>query len=215
MILFSHVYKEVNGDIVLRDINFNIKKDEFAFIYNENENVLVALRKLLCNKEKPDRGFVRLFNKVKNNIELYNYRIGIVYKENILLNNRNLKENLKFVLTVKGLSYNYYRNRIKRVLKIVDLETESLKLPSSLLPHQLKRANIAQALLAYPSLIILENPTYNLDEVNSRGIYNLLKEINNMGITIVLLTSDDSLIPGSKNRRVVNLKEGEILAEKI
>lgn len=215
MILFNNVYKEKDGKVILKDVNFHIKREEFALIYNKNELSLKTLRKLLCKREDPDQGFIRLFNKVNDNIEFYNYKIGVVYQDNILLKKRNIKENLRFILSIKGLSGKYYKNRVNRVLEIVDLKSEIFKKPDQLLPHQLKRANIAQALLAFPSLIILENPTSHLDEVNSRGIYNLLKRINNLGITIVLLSSDGNLIPASKNNRVVNLKEGEILAEKI
>ena len=63
VILFSDVSKEEDGNIVLKNVSFHIKKDEFVLIFNKNERILKIIRKLLCLEEKPDKGLIRLFNK--------------------------------------------------------------------------------------------------------------------------------------------------------
>lgn len=199
MILFSKVYKNR-----LENISFSIKRNEFAFIYTDKKT-LGILRELMSGVKKPDSGIIRLLNAGKS-LSMYKSGVGIVFSDNILLPERTLVENLKFIMEIKQQPFAYFKYRINRVLDLVKLGSYCNSKPGELLPHQLKRANFAQALLTYPSIIILEDPTYSLDEVNSRAIFHLSEEINKLGTTIVFLTTDEEIIGHDGEKKVVYLK---------
>ena len=215
MIIFNQVEKYKNGARILNKISFQINQNEFVIFYSNDDNVLSALRKLLSTESNPDNGLIKVSNKYDHKKDFFDNKIGIVYQQNILLNDRKLTENCKFILNVKNIARDYFQKRIDRVLELVDLEFAKNLTPKELLPHQLVRANIAQALLNYPSLLIIEKPTLNLDEVNSKGIIHLLETINNYGITVVLLSNNKKLVNGNNTGRVIFLEKGEVLAEKV
>lgn len=202
MIVFNRVCK--NG---LKNLSFNINRGEFVYIYDASERVLEVLRDLMSGKEKPESGVIRWLNCYNFNPELLKGDIGVVFKDNILLPDRTLAENLQFIMEIKGLNRGYFNLRLIRVLNIVGLEGYQNFRPGELLGHQLVRANIAQALLNYPSILILEDPSSRLDEVNSQAIIHLLKKINRLSLTVILLSSDKRLVLGD-DIRVIRLEKG-------
>jgi cell division transport system ATP-binding protein len=196
VILFKDVCIEFNSSCKLKNIEFNIKRNEFVFIYNENSLILKILRELLSSERKPDSGIIRWWNEyipAKGGL-------GIVYLKNILLLERTLEDNLNFIMEVKGIPSLYHKVQIERIINIVDLKYMLNTKINKFLPYQLIRANIAQALLNFPGIIILEDPMLNIDELNSRGIIHLLEEINKQGITIIYLSSEKSILKCSKKR---------------
>ncbi len=204
LILFNKVYKNR-----LENITFSIKRNEFVFIYTDEE-ALSVLRELISGVKQPDSGIIKLLNKDDSALKIFENEVGIVFKDNILLPERTVAENLKFVMEIKKQPLVYFQHRSKRILDLVNIKSYHNSKPKELLPHQLKRANIAQALLTYPSILILEDPTYSLDEVNSRAIFHLSEEINQLGTTIVFLTTDKDIISQNKEKRVVYLKQEEM-----
>lgn len=143
---------------------------------------------------------------------MLNNKLGIVYRDNILLKDRNLKENLKFILNIKNPPvFSRYR-RINKILNIVDLDYCTELNPEELNSHQLIRANLAQALLSIPDILILEDPFYKLDELNHRSLVKALKNIvNKLSITILLLTTDTSKrIPEKYYYKMITINKGEI-----
>lgn len=202
MIVFNRVCK--NG---LKNLSFNINRGEFVYIYDASERVLEMLRDLMSGKEKPESGVISWLNCYNFNPELLKGDIGVVFKDNILLPDRTLAENLQFIMEIKGLNRAHFNLRLIRVLNIVGLEGYQNFRPGELLGHQLVRANIAQALLNYPSILILEDPSSRLDEVNSQAIIHLLKKINRLSLTVILLSSDKRLVLGD-DIRVIRLEKG-------
>jgi ABC-type ATPase involved in cell division len=207
LISFEQVDILEDEKLILNDISFKIDRDEFVIIYSNQVRVLTVLRDLISFNNYPDQGVIRK--------KIIKSEIGLVYKNNILLNDRNLIDNFRFILQVKELSQSIFKHRIQRVLKLVDLTFAQNINPSDLLAHQLVRANIAQALLVYPSLLVIDDPLDKLDEVNKKGIIQLLEEINNLGITIILLTNNQEFVRKKTSKKIIKLKKGEVLAEKI
>ena len=213
MILFSNVSRKVSKNINLCNISFKINRNEFVFIYDENKKSLSLLRELLCGSLKPTEGLIRIMN-YKSTPDIFNKEIGVVFRDNILLPGRSLNQNYKFILDFMGEDRNYKEIRCDKILDIVGLKSCGDLFPKDLLYHQLVRANIGQSLLLHPSFVVIEDSTLKLDEVNSQAIYHLLEKINRLGITVVFLCSDQRMISRNKNKRVIYLKEGKILAEK-
>ncbi len=192
----------------LKDISFSVGRGEFVVVYNENRGILQILMKLFNGKEKVDSGIIRLLNNFKPGSEMFNKELGTVYFNNILLNDRTVRENLQFIYRIKGFPESNIKTRVKKSLDLVELEYQADKKPERLLKHQLVKANIAQALLGYPSLLLLDDSLNGMDEVNRRGIYHLLEKINELGTTIVYLSSKKYFF--TKNNKIIYLKEGEI-----
>jgi len=203
LLLFSQVCKDE-----LINLTFTINNGEFVYIYEQDIHKLQLLRDLMQGVTEPESGLIKRLN------ERYIPRdIGVVFRENILLPERTLRENFRFIMEVKGIKTVSFKMRLRKIVDIVGLKGLEELRPGQLLTHQLIRANIAQALFGYPSILILEDPIVSLDEVNSQGIFRLLKNINRFSITIVLLTSRRKPVHGDKIR-MIKLEESDPKGEK-
>ncbi len=209
MIIFNQVYKEEKG-VKLKNLTFNIKRGDFVFIYDQDRDTLELLRKLMSGAASPDRGIIRWLNGYNFSSSVVKGEIGVVFRENILLPSRSIEENLRFIMEVRGLSRDYFIPRVNKLLNMVDLLECRNSKPGELLLHQLIRANIAQAMLNYPAILILEDPTVGLDEVNSQAIFRLLEKVNALSITVLLLSSDRKLVHRN-HKRLIKLERGEMI----
>jgi ABC-type ATPase involved in cell division len=203
LLLFNQVCKDE-----LINLTFTINNGEFVYIYEQDIHKLQLLRDLMQGVTEPESGLIKRLNDTHISRD-----IGVVFRENILLPERTLRENFRFIMEVKGIKTVSFKTRLRKIVDIVGLKGLEELRPGQLLTHQLVRANIAQALLGYPSILILEDPTVVLDEVNSQGIFRLLKNINRFSITIVLLTSKRKPVHGDKIR-IIKLEESNPKGEK-
>ena len=193
---------------VFRNISLNINKGEFIYLVGETGSGKSSLLKLLYAEIKASAGVVILnnisLNKVRSNdIPSIRRRIGIVFQDFQLLNDRNIYENLHFVLKATGWKdEKKINNRIKEVLESVYLDKAEEKMLYELSGGEQQRAAIARSLLNYPDIILADEPTGNLDPKKSEKIINLLKEINTSGTTIVIATHDYEIIKKFKSRTI-------------
>ncbi|MGM0409984.1 MAG: hypothetical protein ACQEQF_04400 [Bacillota bacterium] len=212
MIIFSQVKKRVNEEITLKNMNFLIKKNDFVFIKEKNREVMKTITLLLSGRLKADYGLIKVnyIRKTKNNSCK---DISIVHFDNIFLKNRNIEENLRFVLNLYSIKKYQAEFQIKRCLNIVDLKDYNSLLVKDLLPQQKLRLSIARSLLLRPSIIILEDPIYYLDEVNSQAIFHLLKKINKLNITIIFICSNEKFLRRHNSEKTITLNR-EITEDK-
>jgi len=203
LLLFNQVCKDE-----LINLTFTINNGEFVYIYEQDIHKLQLLRDLMQGVTEPESGLIKRLNDKHISRDT-----GVVFRENILLPERTLRENFRFIMEVKGIKTVSFKMRLKKIIGIVGLKGLEELRTGQLLIHQLVRANIAQALLGYPSILILEDPTVSLDEVNSQGILRLLKNINRFSITIILLTSKRKPVHGDKIR-IIKLEESTPTGEK-
>ena len=215
MILLNQVSIKQENEQILKNITFSVKRNEFVFVYDNQNKSIKLLRELLTGRKNPDSGLIRLLNNkdISKDMDILKVEVGVVFKENILLPERSILDNFNFILEIKGLSESYYKSRVRKVLDLVNLKKSYKLRPDELLPHQQVRANIAQALLSYPSILVLEDPTSKLDEVNSQALLHLVERINDNGTTVVFLSTDKELVFRNK-KRTICLEEGEIMGEK-
>ncbi len=210
MLVFDQVSK---GS--LRNISFQIKSDEFVILYNDDIAKIELICNLITGKQKPESGLISFLNYENIYDPLIRRYLGLVYKDNILLPERTIKQNMLYFFDIKGLYSLKPEMRIKEILDFVNLKNYLDRKPLELLPHEKVRANIAQALLGCTRLLVLENPTDKVDEVNTRSLFNLLTKISKSGITVFVLTSDCKLLlPGRKKKLIVLKEEELVLTEK-
>lgn len=190
MLIFNQVSRNDIGEL-----SFYISCGEFAYIYYQESRDIEVLFNLIMGNTKPDDGVISWLNN-DGLIQPFPIEKRVVYKENILLPDRTVIENMRYIMQIRGFSNKYINNRARRVLNILGLDKLFDKRPGDLMKHQLVRANIAQAILDFPTVVIVENPTTMLDDVNAQGIIHFLKGINSLSLTIIFLSSDQRLIPG-------------------
>ena len=195
MIVLNKVSK---GDI--KELSLYISTGEMVCIYDHERSKLRTLFNLLNRTEQVDQGTIRFLDQGSYRTDPCNDLIGFVFNEDILIPGRNIIENLKYIMKIKNLDMSCWETRLRRILEIVDLKNNYIQKTDQLMAHQVVRANIAQAILNYPPIIILEDPLSNLDQVNSQGIIHLLKRLNKFSMTVVLLSSDQHLILGKEVR---------------
>jgi len=187
-------------NLVLSDVNLQINKGEFVYLIGKTGSGKSSLMKTLYG-DLPlikGEGTIVGFNlrKLKDKeIPFLRRKLGIVFQDFKLLNDRNVFENLRFVLRATGWKDKLeIKNKIYEVLAKVGMETKDFKMPFQLSGGEQQRVAIARALLNNPDLILADEPTGNLDPATSVEVMNVLKEIYNSGKTILMATHDYALI---------------------
>ena len=140
--------------------------------------------------------------------EIRNEMLGFIFQQYNLLPKLNIVENVEIPLMYAGVSRSERRERARKALKSVGLLEKEKHLPSQLSGGQQQRVSIARALAGSPSLILADEPTGALDSKTSRDVLGFLKQLNDEGNTIVMITHDNAI--AMEARRVVRIKDGQI-----
>lgn len=185
---------------IFRNISLKIKPGEFLYLIGDTGSGKSSLLKALYAEIKVDAGNISVanvdLNKIKRKeIPKLRRKIGIVFQDFQLLNDRTVGDNLEFVLKATGWhDKTEISKRINEVLENVHLDKVKEKMPYELSGGEQQRAAIARALLNHPEIILADEPTGNLDPNKSEKIIELLKEINEKGTTILIATHDYLII---------------------
>jgi len=187
-------------NLILSNVNLDIQKGEFNYIIGKTGSGKSSLMKTLYGDLPLQIGTGAIVDfdlrKIKEkDIPFLRRKIGIVFQDFQLLNDRSVYENLFFVLKATGWKgKNQMEAKINEVLEKVDMKTKGFKMPYQLSGGEQQRIAIARALLNTPEMILADEPTGNLDPKTSVEIMNVLEEINKAGITILMATHDYALI---------------------
>jgi len=201
---------------VFSNITLKIENGEFLYLIGETGSGKSSLLKALYGELKVDAGNITVadtdLTKIKHKeIPTLRRKLGIVFQDFQLLTDRNVSDNLEFVLKATGWKNKAeIKARIDEVLESVHLSGVKDKMPYELSGGEQQRAAIARALLNHPGLILADEPTGNLDPEKSEKIIELLKEINAKGTTILIATHDYSIIK-KYSARTIKCVENKVI----
>ncbi len=200
---------------VLKDINLTIKPGEFVSIVGQSGAGKTTLVKLLIAEERPTRGKIELGNWDITNIAsdiipFLRRQIGVIFQDFKLLPKKTVFENVSFALEVSNASNSRIQQIVPQVLNLVGLRNKFDRFPNQLSGGEQQRVVIARSLVHRPKVLIADEPTGNLDSINTEEIIEILKKINEFGTTIVLVTHNREVV-NKLRRRVITLADGSII----
>ena len=215
-IVFDQVDKKFGIINALKDISFEIDQGEFVFITGNSGAGKSTLLKLILNQLKPSSGKILLGDidlslGNKEDINQTRRKIGVVFQDYQLISDKTIEENIALILDIVNYPKEKIQSRIDQVIKEVNLGTRRFLFPAQLAGGELQRAALARALAIEPEVILADEPTGNLDQENSWNLVKLLKEINKKNNTTIIMTTHNNDIVESMGKRVIKLKEGEIV----
>jgi cell division transport system ATP-binding protein len=219
VIYFQNVSKKYpdDDDLSLNNVTLTISQGEFVSVVGHSGAGKTTFTKLILAEEKPTDGSVfyqsKNIHKLKNT-ELTRLRkkIGVVFQDFRLLPNKTAYENIAFAMEVAGKTDEEIRRDVPRVLEIVDLSSKIMHFPNQLSGGEKQRLSIARAIINQPELIIADEPTGNLDPINTYEVIQILKKINDLGTTIILTTHNRGVVDFI-GKRVVTFDKGKIIRD--
>ena len=216
MIRFTRVRKEFpRTGLALNDISFAVGKGEFVFLTGPSGAGKSTILKLIFAEEMPTTGEVKVANVSsatlkRGDIARLRRRLGIVFQDFRLLEDRTAEANIAFALEVTGAPYGSVGPRVSRALTQVGLASKAQAYPPELSGGEQQRVAIARALVNDPVVLLADEPTGNLDERATRGVVQLLRDINASGTAVVMATHDLDLVRQTPYR-VIELQEGAVV----
>lgn len=205
-----------DGLIALDNVSLSVPKGDFAFVIGSTGSGKSTLLKLLYKEIQATSGSVIIDGEEvgsmhKSKIPFLRRKLGIVFQDYKLLPQKNLYENLAFVLRAVGTEPKEIREKILNALEVVDLTHRIDALPSQMSGGEQQRAAIARALINAPKALIADEPTGNLDPDTSLEIMKLLYGINQvLGMTMIVATHDKTLVNLAK-QHVIQLENGKLV----
>ncbi len=217
MIRFDEVFKRYpNGRNALASVSFHLQRGEMAFLTGPSGAGKSTLLKLVALIERPTRGSVLVGNQNtsrvrRRRIPQFRRRLGIVFQDHKLLNDRTVFDNVALPLVIASLSRRDMGRRVRAALDQVGLLGYEKRSPVALSSGEQQRVGIARAIASRPELVIADEPTGNLDPKLSREILGLFERFNEVGVTVLIATHDLVLIEEHKYRRL-RLDDGKIVS---
>jgi len=199
---------------ILDSIDFSLDVGEFCYVIGRTGVGKSTFLKLLYSDVKPDKGLVHVAdfdvsNLPDRKIPYLRRRLGVVFQDFQLLDDRNVFDNVAFALRVTGHNKRFIKNRVLEVLGLVGLSHKRNSMPNDLSGGEKQRVVIARALANEPRLLLADEPTGNLDPDASASIMELLRQINNRGMAVLMVTHDYEVIRKFP-ARTVQIMDGEL-----
>ncbi len=218
MIQFRNVSKIYKPKVyALKNVSFHIRPGEFVSLVGQSGTGKTTAVRLLIAEEKISKGRIivggwDITHIRRRHVPLLRRQIGVVWQDFKLLPKKTVFENVAFALEVSGASNKKINKIVPQVLKIVGLSDQINRYPQQLSGGEQQRVSIARSLVHRPKILVADEPTGNLDAVNTREIIDLLQKINEFGTTVLLVTHNREVV-NSLRKRVITLEKGVVVAD--
>ena len=221
MISISNVSKQYRGSArpALNNVSLEVAKGDFVFLVGASGSGKSSLMRLMLREDVPTKGSIHVLGEnlvgiPSRRVPFFRRRLGVVFQDFRLLPNKTVSQNVAFSLEVIGKSQGFIQEAVPEVLRLVGLEGKADRLPSELSGGEQQRVALARAIVNKPALLLADEPTGNLDPATSQDIMALIERINLAGTTVIMATHDRGIVDRLK-KRVVELKDGEIIRDQV
>jgi cell division transport system ATP-binding protein len=214
MVELQNVSVSFEGQLVLDKIDFTMKRGEFVYLVGQTGAGKSSLMRLLYMDLKPNNGRVKVAGYdsktiTNNEIPLLRRKLGVIFQDFRLLDDRSVFENVAFALYVTNTGRTDIKKKVLHALSDVGLSHKRNQMPNELSGGEQQRVVIARAIINEPSILLADEPTGNLDPGVSAEIMELLKKINMRGTAILMSTHNYELVK-KYPARIVQLVDGKL-----
>jgi len=216
VIRFQHVYKDYpRTGLALQDVSLFVGKGEFIFLTGPSGAGKSSLLKLIYMEELPTKGDVwvsgvRAKGVKRKEISKLRRKLGVVFQDFRLLEDRTAEANVAFALEVIDVPRASIQSKVARALAQVGLAAKGTSMPREMSGGEQQRVAIARALVNDPFVLVADEPTGNLDERATRGVFQLLRDINASGTAVVMATHNLELVRRS-GYRTIEINRGQVV----
>jgi cell division transport system ATP-binding protein len=217
MIYFDKVTKRYGNTAALEEVTLSVAPKEFVSIVGHSGAGKTTLLKLLLAEERPTDGAV-FFESVDINdlpssaLHHYRRKIGMVFQDFRLIPNKTAYENIAFAMEAAGRSDDEIASDVPYILELVNLADKAKHFPDQLSGGEKQRIAIGRAIINQPELIVADEPTGNLDPINTYEVVEILKKINELGTTVIITTHNKGVVDAI-GKRVVTIDRGKVVRD--
>ena len=203
--------------IALENVNLKVKQGEFMSLVGSSGAGKSTLLRLLIGEEMPTIGEIieadlTINSLTHSEMPYLRRKIGTVFQDYKLLPAKTAYENIAFAMEVAGKDDLEIIQDVPEVLSLVGLQDKASQFPHQLSGGERQRVAIGRAMVHRPDIVVADEPTGNLDPINTWEVVNLLLKLNELGATVILATHDNSIV-NSLERRVVLMYKGRIIKD--
>jgi len=219
MIKLNNISKKYSKDsVALNDVTLHIEPGEFVSVIGQSGSGKTTLVKLIIAEEHVTGGAIEvggwnITRLSQKHLPYYRRQIGVIFQDFKLLPKKTVYENVAFALEVAGEKTERIFDIVPKVLDIVGLTHKTHVYPTELSGGEQQRVVIARSLVHRPKILVADEPTGNLDTINTQEIIEILKRINGFGTTVLLVTHNREIVNQLK-RRVIAIENGTIISDK-
>jgi len=217
IVSFYHVSKRYGRRMALRDVNLHVQHGEFVFLVGASGAGKSTLLRMAYMEEQPTEGQVTVAGFVSSRMKRHRIpqlrrKVGLIFQDFKLLEDRDVFQNVAFPLFVTGASRSYIRRTVLDILARVGLYPKRNNRPLELSGGEQQRVAIARALVNSPYVLLADEPTGNLDPVVASEILKLLFKINVAGTAVIMATHDHEMVRRF-GQRIVHIEQGEVVQD--
>ena len=221
MITIQHAVKTYKGsdEPALKSVSLQVERGEFVFLVGASGSGKSTLMRMVLREDVPTTGSIHvlgedLINLASRRVPIFRRRLGVVFQDFRLLPQKNVYENVAYSSKVIGKPRAFIETAVPDVLSLVGLSEKAKRMPSELSGGEQQRVAVARAIVNKPDILLADEPTGNLDPKTSGEIMDLLQRINLGGTTVLMATHDRGIVDRLQ-KRVIELKNGEIIRDEV